>query len=88
MEELQRIANKLKGHDPATLTPDVFTEEEWAIMQEHYNEQVVKVTNLESIQKWVNLTNYLPNGILSPDEKMEMIKLVMSRVPKDWKSRQ
>lgn len=84
---MERIANKLKGQDPATMEPDILTEGEWAILQEHYNEQVIKVTNLESIMKWVDLTNYLPNGILTPDEKVEMIKLVMSRIPEDWRSK-
>lgn len=83
MDELERIANKLKGQNMATVSPDFLTPEEWAILQEHYNEQAVKTANLESIMQWVHLTNYLPDGILSATEKVEMIKLVLSRVPKD-----
>lgn len=85
MDELERIANKFKGQDPATMDPDILTQEEWAILQEHYNERAVKVANLKSIHEWVTLTNLLPDGLLSAAEKVEMIKLVLSRVPKDLK---
>lgn len=85
MNELERIANILKGQDPATLDPDILTREEWAVLEEHYNEQVVKVANLRSIKQWVTLTNLLPNGILTPEEKVEIIERALSRVPRDLK---
>jgi hypothetical protein len=83
MDELERIVDILSKQDPATLTDDSLTKEEWAVLTEHYNEMAIKVANLKSIKQWVTLTNSLPHGILNPEEKVEMIKLVLSRVPKD-----
>ena len=85
MDEREKLIKRLVTHDPATLTDDMFTKEEWAILQEHHNEMAMKVANMESIQKWVMLTNLLPDGLLSSEEKVAVIRLVMSRFPKDLK---
>lgn len=85
MDEKERIIHRFRNHDPTTFTLEMLTKEEWAVLEEHYNEQATKVANLESINKWVKLTNILSNGLLSTKEKVKIINLVLSRVPKDLK---
>lgn len=83
MLDNEKIRRIFATQDPATFTDDTFTPEEWAMMQEQYNELATKTANLKSINEWVRLTNALPNGILTPEEKVEIMQLVLSRVPKD-----
>lgn len=80
----KEIERKLAG-DPSTFTNETFTPEEWAAMTERINERKSRAVTLEAIDEWINRTVMLPSGLLSDEEKMDLIKLVMDRLSDDLK---
>ncbi len=80
----KEIERKLAG-DPSTFTHETFTPEEWAALTERMNERKSRAATLEAIHEWANRTVMLPSGLLSDEEKVDLIKLVMNRLPDDLK---